>query len=111
VLEDVARTCDAVVVLRDGHIVTSGQLDELRGADATAIAVRVSGDVEAFRAALQSRGFASEESGDRLVVQGAGTDVLDAIRDAAADVGAGIRELTPAVPTVEDILVGAMEEV
>ena len=41
VLEDVARTCDAVVVLRDGHVVTSGLLDELRGADATAIAVRV----------------------------------------------------------------------
>ncbi len=52
VLEDVARTCDAVVVLRDGHVVTSGLLDELRGADATAIAVRVTGDVAGFRAAL-----------------------------------------------------------
>jgi ABC-2 type transport system ATP-binding protein len=110
VLEDVSRTCDAVVVMRDGHIVTSGQLDELRGADATAIAVRVSGDVAAFRAALQTRGFTAEETGDRLVVQGAGTEVLDAIRDAAADSGAGLRELTPAVPTVEDILVGAMED-
>ena len=111
VLEDVARTCDAVVVLRDGHVVTSGLLDELRGADATAIAVRVSGDVAAFRAALAARGLAAEESGDRLVVQGAGGDVLDAIRDAAADAGAGLRELVPAVPTVEDILVGAMEDV
>jgi ABC-2 type transport system ATP-binding protein len=110
VLEDVSRTCDAVVVMRDGHIVTAGQLDELRGADATAIAVRVSGDVAAFRAALGSRGFVAEEMGDRLVVQGAGAAVLDAIRDAAADSGAGLRELTPAVPTVEDILVGAMED-
>ena len=25
VLEDVERTCDAVVVLRDGHVVTSGR--------------------------------------------------------------------------------------
>ncbi len=111
VLEDVARTCDAVVVLRDGHVVTSGLLDELRGADATAIAVRVSGDVEAFRAALATRGLVADESGGRLVVQGAGSDVLDAIRDAAADAGAGLRELVPAVPTVEDILVGAMEDV
>ena len=110
VLEDVARTCDAVVVLRDGHVVTSGLLDELRGADATSIAVRVSGDVEAFRAGLQSRGLVAEESGGRLVVQGAGDAVLDAIRDAAADAGAGIRELAPAVPTVEDILVGALED-
>ena len=111
VLEDVARTCDAVVVLRDGHVVTSGLLDELRGADATAIAVRVTGDVDGFRAALVRRGLAAEESGDRLVVQGADNAVLDAVRDAAAESGVGIRELAPAVPTVEDILVGAMEDV
>ena len=111
VLEDVARTCDAVVVLRDGHVVTSGLLDELRGADATAIAVRVTGDVDGFRAALVRRGLTAEESGERLVVQGADSAVLDAVRDAAAESGVGIRELAPAVPTVEDILVGAMEEV
>jgi ABC-2 type transport system ATP-binding protein len=110
VLEDVARTCDAVVVLRDGQIVTSGMLAELRGADATAIAVRVTGDVAGFREALTRRSLAVEESGDRLVVQGADAAVLDAVRDAAAEAGAGIRELAPAVPTVEDILVGAMEE-
>ena len=110
VLEDVARTCDAVVVLRDGHVVTSGLLDELRGADATATAVRVTGDVEGFRAALLRRGLAVEESGERLVVQGADSAALDGIRDAAAETGVGVRELAPAVPTVEDILVGAMEE-
>jgi ABC-2 type transport system ATP-binding protein len=103
VLEDVARTCDAVVVLRDGQA-------ELRGADATAIAVRVTGDVAGFRSALARRSLQAEESGDRLVVQGASAAVLDAVRDAAAEAGAGIRELAPAVPTVEDILVGAMEE-
>jgi ABC-2 type transport system ATP-binding protein len=110
VLEDISRTCDAVVVLRDGHVVTSGRLDELRGADATAIQVRVSGDVAGFRAALGRRSLTVEEAGDRLVVQGADAAVLDAVRDAAAEAGAGIRELQPAVPTVEDILVGAMEE-
>ena len=107
---DVARTCDAVVVLRDGQVVTSGLLAELRGADATAIAVRVTGDVAGFRAALARRALTAEDSGDRLVVQGATAAVLDAVRDAAAEAGAGIRELAPAVPTVEDILVGAMEE-
>jgi ABC-2 type transport system ATP-binding protein len=111
VLEDVARTCDAVVVLRDGHVVTSGLLDELRGADATAIAVRVTGDIDAFRAALARRSLIAEEVGDRLVVPGADAAALDAIRDAAAESGVGVRELAPAVPTVEDILVGAMEEV
>ena len=42
-------------------------------------------------------------------MQGAGSDVLDAVRDAAAEAGVGLRELVPAVPTLEDILVGAME--
>ena len=111
VLEDVSRTCDAVVVLRDGHVVTSGLLDELRGADATAIAVRVTGDGEAFRTALARRSLIAEEVGARLVVPGADAAALDAIRDAAAESGVGLRELAPAVPTVEDILVGAMEEV
>jgi len=110
VLEDISRTCDAVVVLRDGHVVTSGRLDELRGADATAVQVRVTGDVAGFRAALLRRSLTTEEAGDRLVVQGADAAVLDAVRDAAAEAGAGIRELHPAVPTVEDILVGAMED-
>ena len=47
-------------------------------ADATAIAVRVTGDVDGFRAALVRRGLTAEESGDRLVVQGADSAVLDA---------------------------------
>jgi hypothetical protein len=66
----------------------------------------VAGDL----AALARRSLTAEESGDRLVVPGATSAVLDAVRDAAAEAGAGIRELAPAAPTVEDILVGAMEE-
>ncbi len=31
VLEDVTRTCDAVVVLRDGRVVTAGRIDEMEG--------------------------------------------------------------------------------
>jgi len=62
-------------------------------------------------AIFDRRGLTAEESGDRLVVQGADKAVLDAVRDAAAEAGVGVRELAPAVPTVEDILVGAMEEV
>ncbi len=110
VLEDVARTCDAVVVLRDGEVVTAGRLDALQGASTAATAVRVSGDAAAFCSALERRGLEPVAAGDRYVVQGADAAVFDAIRDAAAESGAGLRLLAPASPTIEDILVGAMEE-
>src|SRR4029078_8618120 len=47
VLEDVTRTCDAVVVLRDGQVVTAGRIDEMKGLAAEGGLVRGSGDLDA----------------------------------------------------------------
>ena len=45
-----------------------------------------------------------------LDVSGGGEDaVLDAVRDAAADTGVGLREVRSAGPTLEDALVDALE--
>src|SRR5262249_53907876 len=52
VLEDVARTCDAVVVLREGKLVTAGRIDELVAGSGTSMRVRVTGDVAGFARAL-----------------------------------------------------------
>ena len=55
VLEDVTRTCDAVVVLRDGRLVTAGRIDEMDAAcTATGVLVRAVGDLAAFTAALEA---------------------------------------------------------
>jgi ABC-2 type transport system ATP-binding protein len=109
VLEDIARTCDAVVLLRDGEVVRAGMLRDLQGTSAGAFRVRVSGDQEAFLAALAARRLAVERTDDQLVVQAADDAALDAIRDAAAEAGVGLRALVPAVATIEDVLVGAIE--
>ncbi len=109
VLEDVSRTCDAVVVLREGKLAASRPID--RDEHLTAdLKVRVSGDQASFIAALESRGMRVDSGDEHLVVHGdTRAAALDAVRDAAAQTGAGLRELTHAGPTLEDALIGAME--
>src|SRR5690242_19621686 len=111
VLEDVERTCDAVVLLRDGHLVSAGRIDALRCRSRGRLRVRVSGDAAAFRARLAAAGVQTEDGEDALslTVAGDGEAVLDAIRDAAEESGVGLRELLPLGATLEDALIGAME--
>ena len=52
VLEDVERTCDAVVVLRDGRVAAQGRISELRGREAGSARLSAVGDLGALRAAL-----------------------------------------------------------
>lgn len=111
VLEDVIRTCDAVAVLREGRLVTSGAIDALRAGGGEGMVARVVGDVAAFGAALGARGLRWERREAGVTVSGTASedDLLDGIRDAAADSGVGLRELRPAGPTLEDALVEAIE--
>ncbi len=110
VLEDVARTCDAVVVLRDGTLAASRVIDHDQEAESGELRVRVSGDQHAFLAALGARGVDVRQGEDHLTVRGQNrAETLDAIRDAAAESGVGLRELTAAGPTLEDALIGAMQ--
>ncbi|WP_217920834.1 ABC transporter ATP-binding protein [Miltoncostaea oceani] len=111
VLEDVTRTCDAVVVLRDGRLVTEGLIGDMRGMIDDGVFARVAGDTGAFTAALGARGLRAEPRGDGVTVHGGGSEagLLDGVRDAAADAGVGLRELRPAGRTLEDALVDAIE--
>lgn len=110
VLEDVTRTCDAVVVLRDGRLVASERIAEMEGLGDGGVTVRVSGDARAFAAALRARGLGVTERGDDAVeVTGDADAVLDGVRDAADDAGVGLREIRSAGPTLEDALVEAIE--
>jgi ABC-2 type transport system ATP-binding protein len=110
VLEDVTRTCDAVVVLREGRVVSAGRIDEMEGLASDGVLVRATGDLVAFATLLAARGVAAEPRDGALVVSGAAEDaLLDAVRDAAAEAGVALRELRPAGPTLEDALVEALE--
>ncbi len=110
VLEDVTRTCDAVAVLRDGHLVTAGRIDAMDALVADGVLVRAVGDLPAFTAELEGRGLRVEPREDLLLVTGPSEEeILDGVRDGAADSGVGLRELRPAGPTLEDALVEALE--
>ena len=109
VLEDVERTCDAVIVLREGKVVTEGRIDAI-GVDAVArLRVRVRGDVHAFVAALAARGISATPGEDGLDLDDGDDATLDAIRDAAGEAGVSLRELRRAGRTLEDAVIGAMQ--
>ena len=57
VLEDVERTCDAVVVLRDGRVAAQGRICDLLGREAGSARLSAFGDIAALHAALTARGL------------------------------------------------------
>jgi ABC-2 type transport system ATP-binding protein len=109
VLEDVARTCDTVVVLREGTLAAVQAVVRPDEHEARELRVRVSGDGPAFIGELERRGVHVRPDEDDLVVSGpAREELLDAVRDAAVAAGVGLRQLTSAGPTLEDALIGAI---
>ncbi len=113
ILDDIRRTCDAVVVLRDGRLATAERLDALAPTSAQGMLVEVgTGEAaDSLAAALTARGLAVSRRGAHAVVLADGSDaVLDTLRDTAADAGLALRKLVPAGGSVEDALVTAMTE-
>ena len=110
VLDDVARTCDAVIVLRDGRVAAEQRIDREAAAAGGDMQVRLVGDAGAFTSAAAALGLRVEGGDDGwLLVSGDGAAaVLRAVRDAASSSGTGLRELRPAGPTLEQRLIGAI---
>jgi ABC-2 type transport system ATP-binding protein len=111
VLEDIARTCDGVVLLRDGQVALTRPIEQRERDGSGALQVRVSGDVDAFRAALGRRGLrvTDGDEGRLLVAADDEAAMHDAVRDGAAEAEVGLYELRPAGPSLEDTLIEAME--
>ena len=108
-LEDVERTCDAVVVLRDGRVAAQGRISDLLGREAGTARLHAIGDVAALRAALDGRGLDVEDGEEGwLAVRGDAAVLLDAIRDACAEAGVSLRALLPGDRTLEDAVIGAI---
>ncbi|HET8806441.1 MAG TPA: ABC transporter ATP-binding protein [Gaiellales bacterium] len=109
VLEDVVRTCDSVLVLRDGKIVATQKLEQADRVDNGEVQVQIVGDADAFVTAAAALGLAVRPDGEWLLVRGDDADaVLRGVRDAAIASGAGLHELRPAGPTIEQSLIGAI---
>jgi ABC-2 type transport system ATP-binding protein len=110
VLEDVERTCDAVVVLRSGEVVAADLIEGLGAEGDGAVEIRVAGDPAALVVALTTRGIEATIAPSGAVrVAGSGDALLDDVRDAAVEAGVGVRALVTGGPTFEDAILEAME--
>jgi ABC-2 type transport system ATP-binding protein len=103
-LEEAERICDAVVIVEGGTVVREGRLDELRRGP-EGLVIEVDDRVDELAALLQSRGYAAVVDGAALLVDGH-EGVHDAVRDAVAELGVGLRRLEPRGKTLEDVYLG-----
>lgn len=105
ILHDVDVTCETVMVIHQGRLVTHGPIKNLKGRVEGAYDVRVSGDGTRFCARLQAMGLrplALENGGWRLTPANGRIDTA-AIFRAALETGVQIRHLAPSVVTLDEI--------
>jgi ABC-2 type transport system ATP-binding protein len=103
-LEEVERICDAVVIVEGGTVVREGRLDELRRGP-EGLVVEVDDRAEELAERLKAKGFAATVDGVVLLVSGE-DGMHDAVRDAVAELGVGLRRLEPRGRTLEDVYLG-----
>jgi ABC-2 type transport system ATP-binding protein len=104
-LEEVERICDAVVIVEGGEVVHAGTLADLRRGP-EGLVVEVDERADELSSILAARGFDVTLDGAVLLL-GAADDAYDAVRDAVADLGVGLRRLGPRGRTLEDVYLGA----
>jgi ABC-2 type transport system ATP-binding protein len=104
-LEEAERICDAVVILGGGAVVRAGALSDLRR-ESERLLVVVDDRAAELAAVLRGRGFDAAERGEAVSVAWA-DGVHDAVRNAVADLGVGLRRLGPERQTLEDVYMEA----
>lgn len=112
-LEEVERVADNAVILNNQRVVASGPIDQLRG-DRTGVIVEVDSGVEQLGQYLQQAGATVAVQQRRVIVDsdqpGASLDqLLDLVRDAAAEVGSPIRRMHPAESSLEDLFLAELD--
>jgi ABC-2 type transport system ATP-binding protein len=103
-LEEVERICDAVVIVEGGEVVHSATLADVRRGP-EGLLVEVDERASELAAVLTRRGLEVAVDGDVLLI-GASADANDAVRDAVAELGVGLRRLEPRGRTLEDVYLG-----
>jgi ABC-2 type transport system ATP-binding protein len=103
-LEEVERICDAVVIVEGGVVVRAGTLADLRRGP-EGLMVEVDERSDELAALLTERGINVTVSDGVLLVAGGEGD-HDAVRDAVAELGVGIRRMAPRGRTLEDVYMG-----
>lgn len=107
-LEEVERICDNVVIIANGTVVRSGNLNEMRGGR-TGIMVELDGGHELVAETLRNSGLRVEVVGSRLLIDAPPQPdadpywIHDHVRDVVAWAQVGLRRLGDQTISLEDV--------
>jgi ABC-2 type transport system ATP-binding protein len=101
ILPDVEKTCDQVVVLREGAVLYAGPLAPLVGTEKNVYEVRVKEDPSALARALETAGCTVSRDGSTLHVRVPDGRDVDLIFSTAIAAHAQVRHLAPLEGTLE----------
>jgi ABC-2 type transport system ATP-binding protein len=93
-MADVERTCDRIIVLRDGRLVHSGEVAHFTRETQT-VFIEVDTNREQLVAALQKRGVVVTAERAGLTIEGPDESVYDHVRDALVESQAPLRRMAP----------------
>ena len=105
---DVERTCDRVIVLEAGQVVTRGEVSELTQ-ETESVFIEVDDHRDELMAALERRSIPIGTDGAALVAEIADEEQYDAIRDALVESSARLRRLAPRRHELTEIFRGPRE--
>ena len=111
-LPDIERTCDSVIVMRSGKVVTQGSVEALRKTDGVQVEVDLRESSDAFEEALKGRGAAVlHHLGTKYRISLPGTQVNmgQILFESARASGAQVRGFQTALRSLEDIFLEAVE--
>ncbi|MGC3955206.1 MAG: ABC transporter ATP-binding protein [Propionicimonas sp.] len=103
VLSEVERLCDQVSIIRDGRLVDSGPLAELRGTQQTLVTAQLDSSPDLALAGVT----VVERTGDRLRLSVTADALPELLRRLAA---AGVRALEAGAPSLEDVFLAHYAE-
>jgi ABC-2 type transport system ATP-binding protein len=113
ILPDIERVCDSVVVMRLGKLAMQGTIADLRATDGRQYDIDLRFPTAAFlNAVIGGGGVVVHELGALCRIQLDGTGVDDPGRfifEAARESGAEVRGFRPAVRSLEDVFLEAVE--
>ena len=93
-MADIERTCDRIIVLQDGRLVQSGEVDQFTKETET-VFIEVDSNREALVGALERRGVAVTVERTGLTIEGPDESVYDHVRDALVEAQAPLRRMAP----------------
>ncbi len=111
-LPDIERTCDEVIVMRSGKVATQGTVSDLRKTEGQQIEVDLREPSPRFLEALERRGAnVTQQLGARcrIGLPAEMDDVGRLLFETARESGAQVRGFQPALRSLEDIFLEAVE--